>query len=275
MSYEVYIDVFFAVNTMLNLPILILVRKIQHYKSSNVRIILASMAGAGILSIMLCLQIRMYVLVRAAAYVGAYGAMGTIAFPDRKGTERIRTAVAVYFSGVVFNGVFHWLSLRIEHMPGLLGGCLLVYVIISGIVALYKRLQGKERGIYEVRLTYHGENISMRGLWDTGNRLRSPYHGRGISVVSYETVSGCMDSQMRDFIEKGEMSLEYESGEPVYYVPYETVSHKHGMLPVIEAERMYVMKDDGVLEYHQPLLGVSMIPVSSSQTFQIILSTDG
>lgn len=275
MSYEVYIDVFFAVNTVLDIPILILVRKIQHYRSSVVRIVLASMAGAGILSLMLCLKARTYVLIRAVAYVCAYGTMGAVAFPDRKGTERIRTAVAVYITGILFNGVFRWLSLKIEHLPGVLAGCLLVYAVVSGIMALYKRLQGKEHEIYEVRVRYHGRDIIMKGLWDTGNRLRSPYHGRGISVVSYEMVSGCMDSRLKLLMERGEMPQEYAAGEPVYYVPFETVNHTGGMLPVIEAERLYIMKDNGMVEYRKPLLGVSMVPVSSSRTFQIILTTDG
>lgn len=275
MSYEVYIDVFFAVNALLNLPVLILVKRIQHYKSSKVRIVLASMAGSGFLSILLCLTVRKYVPVRIAGYAAAYGAMGAIAFPDRRGAERIRTAAAIYIAGLLFNGVFRWLSMRIEHMPGLLGGCLMVYVAVCGSLTVYKRLQGKEHEIYEVRLRYHGTDISMRGLWDTGNRLRSPYHGRGISVVNYDSISGCMTERLRQFVEKDEMSEEPPEGEHVYYVPYETVSHKHGMMPVIEAEQLCIMKDSGMLEYQRPLLGISRLPVSGRQTFQIILTTEG
>lgn len=276
MFYEVYIDVFFAVNAMLDYVILLITQKLQHYKSTKIRIAAASMAGSAILSIYLCVPFRHFLWIRLLFYAAAYISMSVIAFSWNRKKGLLRSALSLYVVSLLVNGIFHWLSIRVEHSFELLVLCILIYWGIRAIYFLYAQKNEKEQHIYEIRIIYRKQSICLRGLWDTGNRLRSPYHGKGVSVIGYETISSYLSESVKKCMESGNVSLMEETEEEfIFLIPYETLDHKRGLMPVLTAEQMFVKKEGEELEYKNPLLGISRMPVSSDNAFQVVLTAQG
>lgn len=276
MYYEVYIDIFFGINALLDFFVLMLVKKILCCKSSITRILLASMAGAGLLCLYLLIPFRGNGIMILCFYVGACLCMERIAFPDNTGKGRLQAVVVLYGVSFLVNGICHWLNLQVSHLWQLLlvlGG---LYGLLSIVYTVYTRINKQEKSIYKVQIMYHTGVIRLKGLWDTGNRLVSPYHKRGVSIINYDSIREYLPDSISGQITKKYM---IEGGEVplkgIVYVPYETVGCRHGLMPVIEAQRMVIETEKGQLEYQKPLLGISRSPVSSRGTFQIILTTQG
>lgn len=277
MLYEVYIDVFFAVNAMLDFLVICLVKKIQHYKSTNIRVVLASMAGSATLCLYLCLPIRNYLLVRLLFYGGAFLIMAVIAFPDNRKRGLIKTVLVLYGISLLVNGVYHWLSLEVACLNQLTASGITVYFIVSGVNLLYRRTLVETQHIYEVSLFYNQKEIVLKGLWDTGNRLRSPYDFRGISVIGYEVFGEFLSEPMKRCVES---VFRMENccmpvGEKVIFVPYGTVGKKRAIMPVVVIEKITIKKETETIEYRNPLIGISPNPVSADEVFQVVLTTHG
>lgn len=276
MLYEIYIDVFFVVNAMLNFWIIQLVRKIQHYKTTNLRVIVASMAGSFILCVFVCLPFRKYIMVRFLFYVVSFGTMEVVAFPDNKKRSMLNGMLVLYGASLLVNGIYRWLSLEIDNTLQLLSVSILIYLSIKVGWSLCKQKNENQRHIYNVCIVYREQNILLKGLWDTGNRLRSPFHGKGVSVISYQSIQKYVSEGMQKYMEMGKCTDGFvATEEKMFLIPYETVDCKHGLMPVFVAEKMIIQREETTLEYQNPLLGISKTPVSSRDLFQVILTTNG
>ncbi|MCI8370982.1 MAG: sigma-E processing peptidase SpoIIGA [Lachnospiraceae bacterium] len=277
MFYEIYIDIFFAVNAVLDFLIILIVQKIQHYRSTMIRMIAAAMAGSAILSVYLCIPVKQYMWTRLLFYMCAYVSMAVIAFPGNKKAGIVRAVILLYLVSFLVNGIFRWLNLQVEHVWLLFVLCVGIYVGIRGAVFLYARKQEETQHIYEIRINYKQHLLCLKGLWDTGNLLRSPYHQKGVSVISYEAIRDYLSDSLRQCVESGdftsmEMGVE---GERIFLIPYETIDAKPGIMPVLAADRMLIQKEGEELEYENPLLGISSKPVSIRRAFQVVLTAQG
>lgn len=273
--YELYIDIFFAVNTMLNFLVIVLVRQILQYQSTVMKMAAAAAAGAFILSFYIVAGAGRFMWLRIVFFLSAYIVMSRIAFVRCRGRARIRAAISLYAMSIFVNGMWNWLGADVLGVWQLGIGIVLVYGMIRLIERVFRQLHGKEEEMCEVCIGYHGSMIRLKGLWDTGNCLKSPYHGRGISIVSYDCMKIYMPEALRACMESGGDIKEHPEGERLFYVPYRTIDRPGGMLPVIEAQWMWIQKDQMTKEYQKPLLGLSMVPVGEKNRFQIILTTQG
>lgn len=277
MFYEVYIDIFFAVNAMLDFFVIELAENIQHYKSTMKRKLLAAMTGSLILCIFISLPFRRQLLVRVFFYVTAFLTMAVIAFPHNRKRSIMKSVLTLYGVSIFVNGIYRWLSLKIEHSFQLLASGIVVYLLIYAIWFVYRQSRSFDTHICAVNISFHGQNIALSGLWDTGNRLRSPYHGKGVSVINYDSIREWISDDMKKCIETGRCTQEYvlTAEEKLFFIPYQTVESANGMMAVVTAENMTVEKNGEKLEYKKPLLGISRIPVSQKDLFQIIVTTEG
>lgn len=276
MLYEVYIDVFFAVNAMLDFFVIETVRILQHYRSTKWRRVMASMTGSAVLCIFLCLPAREYVIVRIVFYVGAFYSMAAIAFPQNRKKGMVKSILTLYFVSLLINGIYHWLSLKISNATELLVGATVIYILMNVGWFFYRQSKENDRHIYNVHIVYESRDILLKGLWDTGNRLRSPFHGKGVSVINYQCLKNYISESSKKCMESGDWSELFleNTKERIFLIPYETVDSKHALMPVLTADKMIIEREEGDLEYKQPLLGISQLPVSKSDLFQVILSTD-
>lgn len=288
MFYEIYIDVFFFVNMMLDLWVLFIVKKLKHYKSTKIRMLAAAAGGALCFSVYLCLPGEKSIILRGITYVIAYAGMAYIAFGTgkkhtagerllHKTVELFRKTAVLYGVGLLVNGIFHYLALKTEHVFELAFSCVIVYLVIQGLVFLCFRGRKTGQTICAVRLLYSGNTIVLDGLWDTGNSLYFEGAQKGVSVINYECLAPYISSSLKERIEKRRIKQEEtDSGEEfLFFLPYETVSDKYGVFPVVMAQRMTVELPGECLEYKNPLLALNFKPVSKNGEFQMILTTSG
>lgn len=276
MLYELYIDIFFVINAILDGLIIAIVKKVQKCSGSKIRMCLASVVGSGLLSLFICIPFEKNVIFQLFFYMLSYGSMALVAFGWKGRKHLFKMVFFLYVVSLFVNGIFRWLSPNIRHITGVVCYCLVVYGIVCVLLWFFQQIQGEEEDLYTICIYYKDYKIILKGLWDTGNRLCSPYHGKGITVLSYDSMQQYISGNIKECIDKGIITEEADLGnERIFFVPYRTVSNQQEMMVVLEGKKLLIRKNKEIIEYKKPLLGISKNPVSEKDEFQAVLTTNG
>lgn len=257
MYYELYIDVLFLENFMMDSLLLLAVNRVLKCNRTYGRIFLGGALG----SLLTCL---------------------VIAFP-------FPTALKLIFFHVVINSLMLIAGLKISHPGQFAKAFLLLYlsaVFMGGIMYLFRPymryaslfyalaavsyflftklwrivsaiMAGQQR-ICEVLLCIQEEKVQVRALLDTGNVLSDPVSGDPVSILDPD-----LAVQVIGIL--GE--------EPVYrYIPYRCVGGE-SIMKVFRIDKMCVHMDAESWIDH-PLLGVAEQKLSADGEYRMILNCE-
>ena len=247
MTREVYIDLYFLVNTGMDFLCLLITSALLHRKPRRWRLLL----GAAVGGVYACLIL----LLGAAGLTGMLLDLGAalvicaLAFWERRmPLARLLRAAAVQivtsaFLGGVMTLLFSFLNrleLPLEKLEGD-GPSVWVFAalaLVSGVFTLRGgRLLGranKKSGV-TVEATLFGVSVTLRGMVDSGNLLRDPVSGRGVMVVDRRALEGLLPSEAlgEDF------PTDHRIASRLRVIPVRTASGE-GMLRAILPDRLTV-----------------------------------
>lgn len=184
MEYNIYLDVFFLRNFVVNLLLLWSVRQLFQKKYAGKRSFLAAGLGSLGNSLLLlwmvrtkeaaCLLADHFLLLLAVEVLTAW-IMISVAF-GRKGRETCFLTITLWFLAFCTEGALRWTS-----SPMGLG----MIPLLSALIGRERRRQAQE---IQVILTFHGRKKQLHGFYDSGNRLSEPLTGKMVHLVCYEEI---------------------------------------------------------------------------------------
>lgn len=291
MYYELYIDIFFAVNMMMDFLILFVVKKWLKLSGSLFRLALASMYGGAIVCFYILTPWRGKAFALLLFWIAACAGMIWIAFQGASMKSRWKAMLLFYALSIFFNGLF---QRYLKNSNSFLRfGAIVILLILAakGIFFLLNWLKRDEKLIFPVELYFHGNLIKLKGLWDTGNCLVSPFHQKGVSIISYEALTPYLNEETKRAIqwylgerteekieEKQEKWLDSQSfihQEKIFVIPFHTIGKEHGMMPVLTADKLRLEKQGEWIEYQRALIGIAKEDLCSRKQYQMILSPKG
>ncbi len=274
MYYELYIDVLFGVNMIMDFFLLSLTGRLLGSHAAFWRICLGSVAGAAAVCAVIWLRLPDTVWRSVLLYGGVNSLMILISFGGRRRTDFIRSFICLYIGGFLLGGIYQWLSVNIRNFLML---STMSYIILTLVMHLYKRLRIHKQSIYNVTLCINGKTKAVRALNDTGNSLRDPLSGRPVSILEAGVVNELLSEQeqqmlssMSHFQAMAETSAAAGTGLKMHFIPYRSVGKKDGMMPGIFLEKMYVGGTDGYV-IENPVIAVCQEPLASDEHYQMIL----
>lgn len=249
MYYELYIDVFFLVNFMMDYILLSLVRKMLKCPATHGSICIGAISGA------LCTCIIMVIPV-GNSFVKFLLFHGTSTILMIKTGLRIgwnktflRAYILLYISAFLVGGVMSAFKQYLKVGSLFFALAIAGYQVSLGVWNLLSYMAEHQARRCKVRL-YVGEQIyEIQALVDTGNRLRDAVTGKPVSVISAEVGRK---------LGIGEPSAEGEQPvmEGLRYISYHSVGKAEGTMPLIALDKMCVCREtDQWLE--KPLVAVS------------------
>ncbi len=260
MYYELYIDVVFLENLILDYLLLGLVGKCLTCSSGRLR----KLWGATVGSIGVCMLYLFSLQETPAGNLLVYVIFSTAmvkAGLDLKGWRPLGKALALlYLNTFLLGGIVQWMQryLRFPVYP-FLGLSLVSFWILSWGMGWLMRFRGRKAGFLKVTLKYHGRSLKLQGLLDTGNHLRDPYFGKPVSVITEA------------------LQKELCAGEEVLFlqVPFHSIGKQDGLMPAFFADILCVETGEGEgKQTHRPLIGITKEPLSSKNEYQILLHPD-
>ena len=299
MTCVYYIDIFFLVNWMMNVAILMLCGKFLRRQIYLGRLGIAAALGGG----WACLTIEIswsqmtegnLTWLREIISFFLWGMnwfavpflMLEIVYPDKQWRERIQSMFCLYLSAVLFGGVTHliWENTSFGQfwqiwMSGSDGEAvsiwLLALAMLSGMTIIelgrrYRQLSSGRERIQEVILNVGERQWTVKALWDSGNQLQDPFSGRPVHIVEEKEVKELLgDQRYQDLMEYLEQGSTRTADFPlIRMIPCRSLGSAHTLLPVMSIDRIH-LADGSTLT--KSLIGLSRIPLSDDGSFCMLL----
>ncbi len=251
MKYEWDIDIFFAVNFLMDSAGLLACAVICSRRVRLIRILAVSAATAAACSV-LPLLLHRYMLYRLLVHVLLNPLMILLAFRPAGRTEWLREYLCVYLVFFAAGGVQEWVCLQtLRRNPA--------QILVSGGVCMvcftiWQIRRRVVRWICAVELCYGGEKIRLEAYCDSGNVLRDPLDHAAVSVVTEDRIP-----------EK------WKAGQEERRIPYQTLNCKTAWMPVIILDQMNIYRKGRMRQIERPKIGLQKETLMQSADVQMIL----
>lgn len=260
MYYELYIDVLFLINFMMDSLLLLAVKKLMRCPVSNGRVFLGSAAGAVLTCLLMICPLPAAVRL-LAGYVGISGIMVRAGLNLRPGKAFWKAFGLLYVSAFLVGGMLQALRPWLRSGSVFFAAAVGAYYLLCGIWKCLIRLGRRRAQICEVVLHIGERACHMYALLDTGNGLTDPLSGEPVSVI--------------DPVCAGQILGGETSGAGIRYIPYRTVGGE-GVMPVFRAEQLEIcLAEEGTrFQAQHPIIGICEGNVSEQEDYQMILNPD-
>ena len=256
MYYELYIDVLFLENFLMDYILLLITKRVLHSGVSVRRICLAACAGALATCVVVAVRIPYTFIKYGLFYVIIPGIMTIAGLRIRRGPELVRGIITLYISGFLTGGIFSFLGQYAQVGSLFFALAVASYYLASGALRMLSLLFHFGEMHCKVRLVYRERMCFGAAVIDTGNHLWDPVSGKAVSIVTKQIA---------------EKLLDREEIEHLRRIEYHTVGKGRGMLPVVTIDSLWIDGEDQ--SYEKPVIAVSD-DTSFGTEYDMILNPD-
>lgn len=257
MYYELYIDVLFLTNFMMDSLLLFTIRTVLKCPVSCGWIFLGGAVGSG----MTCLVMAVPVPVAVKFFlfhVMVNTAMIKTGLHVKTIKEFIKAFALLYISAFLLGGILQALRPYVRTGSLFFAAAVAAYYVLSACFRFLVRVRNVQKQICEVTVCTDTGEYQARALVDTGNTLTDPVSGEAVSVI--------------DKAFAREIFSEIEPIKGVRYIPYRSVGGE-SILPVLRIEKIGIGRKEIHWVLH-PVIGICEEKISEHEDYQMILNPD-
>ena len=256
MQYEIYIDVFFITNFVVDYTLILLLEKIQKCNSTQAKRILGAIFGACSASVLICVRFPSIIeLLILHVFINVL--MIKIALPISE-KKLFQSWMLLYIISFFMGGVLTWVQQNFKEY--FRAGIMFLFFVICEYYITYQIMRFLEQfwkiNTNKKQVTlYDGKQIcEVQAMVDTGNMLCDPITNKPVHIIS--------NKAMKKFITEKEQKR-------IRYIPYCTIENKESVLPIFVIDKMNIQ---GKYEIEHPLLGISECEQFGNGTYEMILN---
>jgi stage II sporulation protein GA (sporulation sigma-E factor processing peptidase) len=228
MYYELYIDVFFLVNFMMDIFVLGVAKNILKCPATCGSICFGAFAGAALTCLVIILPIET-TFIKFMIFHGLISIFMTRTGLKIKFNNGLWKACAVvYISGFLIGGIFSCIKQYIREGAVFFVIAWLSYMLVLVIWRFLVSLKRIQDTTCEVLLINQSSQVKVKAILDTGNRLHDPITGKPVSIISKRTANILWKEIPK---------------EGLRYIPYLTIEGKGGILPMLMVEKMCLYQE--------------------------------
>lgn len=256
MYYELYIDVLFLENLILDYLLLRLLKRVLNCSTTQLRLFFSAVLGSAGFCVLCGTSIFWTVPGLLISYLGISAFMVKIGL-QIKGFQRLLFAVGMLYGlSLLLGGIVSWFQGLFPADVGY-GWILFPPAFVLLELLLYMLFEGKKQKarFCQVTLLYGGVVKKTVGLWDTGNSLWDPLHQKPVSIV-----------------ERKILEPEILQEELIFQIPYHSLGNTNGMLEALIGEYLSVQIDGETYVIERPVLGLTDESLSGDGSYHLILN---
>lgn len=255
--YELYIDVLFLVNFLMDYILLLVTKKVLRISSSYGRICLGALLGAFLTCLVTAVGIPFTFIKVILFYVLVPSVMLAAGISLKSPDRFMRALITLYISGFLVGGIFAYLDQYVQVGSLFFALAMASYYLASGALKMLSLLFHFGEAHCLVTLHLGEESCKAEAIVDTGNHLRDEASGKAVSIISRKLA---------------ERLLGEGTPEGIRYIPYRTIGKGKGVIPVIPIDAICI---DGSRERQvkQPMVAISE-DSSFGNGYDVILNPD-
>lgn len=298
MYLEVYPDIVFLINFVIDIIIIFILKKVSKKRSSILRMILATVTSASSAVILSIFPWMNYILKLILFYGAASLLTIMIAFGRMKATELFKLWIYLnlitYFFGGFMNAIYYHTNFRL-YLINIGRGMIFsnipfAYVCVSAVfigtaamllLKLYRLYQLHRPLIYDVELVLKDRRVRTKGLMDTGNCLYDPVLKRPVMVMENDLIEQLATpeikngiKQAKNFLEGKTTEISWETqGDKIYrfsFIPYRSVG-KCGMMLGIRLDKVMIYTENETFCNEKVTAAICDNPLSDNKDYHVIL----
>lgn len=282
MYYELYIDAFFLVNTIMNFFILLVIKRILRCTATRLNILIGSVVGSLLTCLLIVLPVKGIFLKLLLIHCGANFITAMISLKIKRFCQLMKAVVLLYFITFLFGGILQWCT-EITSTPlnviklVILGAC--CYGIISVSIHFFQYYKKKDSSLVAVTIMKDGSKKELIGLIDTGNSLLEPVTGKPVNIISLELVKGFLSNEVMKYLESFYRNEIHHNETPtfeelgtIFYIPFHSVGKKSGVMPALTFDMMLMKKENENILIKSPIFAICENSFVSKDRYQIILN---
>lgn len=278
---KIYLDIFFAVNFLMNLLILEIMNIfLKKRLAVNVRSIAAAALGAFFAGVVVVSGSRDRIVVFVIMYVLVSGLMVRIAYGKTTVGGMAGYIAGYYVSGIFTAGVLLFLKgitgIKNISIIFLLLAAILILFFVKKMISLRGDGINSGQNVFPVKISYRGKSVTGTGFLDTGNQLYEPVSREGVTVIEYNLFAKMLSDK-----ERAEFSRAMHDMEPemfgkllLRYIPFHSLGKDNDYLLGVRADDMEIrIRDNETVHTGKVWLGIYDRYLSADGGYEILLNS--
>ncbi|MEY8391480.1 sigma-E processing peptidase SpoIIGA [Lachnospiraceae bacterium 45-W7] len=255
MEYELYADIWFMTNLLMDCVALGIAGKIMKQRIHMKRLLLAAFAGtAGSMGFFFLLH--SFVWYQLLVHLLVNPLMVWLCFRAGKPKQFLCQWAVTYLSVILLGGSLEWCASNLAGMEYFLP-CLLFAIVFLWIAEkILECFRREKEMVYDLLLLTTEGNISVKGFFDTGNLLMDPLVGKPVHIIKKKI--------LEEQIEKGKLLPRM--------IPFHSLGTENGLIEAVTIEGMYIIKEGRSLYLDRPVLGLAEGNLFQDDGYSVILN---
>ncbi len=276
--YIVYLDVFFMINFIMDYMIILITSRIAKVKKKRIR----QLAGAGcgaLYSVIVIKPLTNHLFKITLVNILIAAVMVLISFGFTSASVYIKNVFLLFVVSFTMSGIINYLYYSTvigKYVRNVLSGnsnkvvnarkfilvSVLAYILLSAIVRIIFSVRKDMELYYDVKITFRGKSVVVRGLYDTGNGLTEPVSGKMVHIAEYKILKPLLEGDEK-------------AKENIYVIPFHSIGEEDGIMYGIRMDEMVVLVDDEPKFLYNPIIGIYTGNVSKKRgNYSVILNRE-
>lgn len=276
---EIYIDVVFVANLLMDYLLLRLVAKFLRCRTSRRRCLTAAATGAFASCLILCIPSDNTPVLTVVLHGSCALAMLRIGLKIRRGALLLKAFLMLYLTAFLCGGF--WEAVSGERTLTIKVFLLCVFVVYTGsstFIFAADSIRAGRRNIYPVTLGYCGRVQSAYGLYDSGNLLMDPASGKPVSILDAELLMKLLPVQAAETLKKlNEDPKELENTEIAglkpHYLSLRTVGESPQTFLAVRLDDLCIHTPGDVICISGPVFALTFESSILDREYRILLNS--
>ena len=277
MYYDVYIDIVFLTNLLMDYILLRLVGMVFLRKRNHGRCLLAAVVGALLSCLILYVLPEGIFSVKVLLHGGCAWFMLVTGLDLKKNGLLVKALVTIYLMAFFMGGLMEAAPVKEMTLVRFLVVAVGAYMGLSALIYLGDSFRARWKNIYPVTLSYRGNVQQIFGLLDTGNLLMDPLNQKEVFVIKPEVLEMVLPEEKTDLLRHfkenpGELEGTEITDLHLHLIPYRTIGEEGVMLAVI-LDDLCIHTPREVIHVPEPVLAMAAESSALGKEYQILLNS--
>ena len=291
----IYIDIVLIENLIMNYIILFTTAVVLKIKVNHIRLILASLLGAGysIIAYMGIIKVYSSIILKIILSV----LIIYIAFNPQNIKKMCKDLLLFYLVSFVFGGAAfaliyiikpqnilmkNGLFLGTYTLKTVMLGAVVAFCIIIGAFAIIKNKISKKDMFCEIEILINQKKITTKAMIDTGNMLKEPITNVPVIVVEHILLYSCMPKEILNNLKEimgGDFkNIPCDIQEKYIWklklIPFSSLGKQNGMLIGIRPEYVKVITDEQEKINKNVIIGIYEKSLTKKGEYQALIGIE-
>lgn len=291
----IYIDIVLVENLIMNYIILFTTAVVLKIKVNHIRLILASLLGAGysIIAYMGIIKVYSSIILKIILSV----LIIYIAFNPQNIKKMCKDLLLFYLVSFVFGGAAfaliyiikpqnilmkNGLFLGTYTLKTVMLGAVVAFCIIIGAFAIIKNKISKKDMFCEIEILINQKKIKTKAMIDTGNMLKEPITNVPVIVVEHILLYSCMPKEILNNLKEimgGDFKnipcdIQEKYISKLKLIPFSSLGKQNGMLIGIRPEYVKVITDEQEKINKNVIIGIYEKSLTKKGEYQALIGIE-